>query len=291
MNDLVLAKVYTTEVFTKDGGVDEVLSDLEKRVAEFKPDTTTAKGRGEIITFAANIARSKTGLKKLGNDFLADQKAKMKAVDKERTRLWDAIEAMQKEVRKPVTEWEEKDKERIAGHEDKIKKIVELGNQCAIGLESLEFMGAECHNMIEEASDSVLYSWQEFEARAKKEYDTTIKKIKVAIEKRKEHDAEQVKREEDQAELTKLRKEAAEREQKDRKDKIAADATGNAKCEETAKETVEKNERLRIESLKEAQVWMDNIFINIEVQFNQYKNFNDFLHAVKEGKIEHLKIE
>lgn len=47
-------------------------------------------------------------------ELVADRKKELKAIDAEGARIWDELEALQKEVRQPLTEWENRDKERIA---------------------------------------------------------------------------------------------------------------------------------------------------------------------------------
>jgi colicin import membrane protein len=71
-------------------------------------DTTTAKGREECISHAAKVGKTKTGIEKLGKALVDPIKAESKVIDVERKFYKDELGALQAEVRKPVTLWEEK---------------------------------------------------------------------------------------------------------------------------------------------------------------------------------------
>ena len=111
--------------FFKPGASDELLSRLEAEVRTIAAslDISTDKGRAEIASLAYKVARTKTGLDEEGKRLVEGKKAEVKAVDQERARIWDRVESLQKEVRKPLTEWESAEKARIASQEEAIRTL------------------------------------------------------------------------------------------------------------------------------------------------------------------------
>lgn len=257
MSDLLIPKILTPEIFTNKG-IDPVLDDIKKKVAEFNPDISSEKGRGEIKSFAYKISRSKTALDALGKDLVAGWKEKTKLVDDERKRMRDELDMLKDQIRKPLTEWEEAERNRIVNHEMNIENIKGLG------INTLQQWQALPVDIIEENLKRVeLYKteeWQEFTAKANDAIAESLEKIESAIEKRNTYDKEQ-------AELEQLRKEKVERDEKEREEAIKREAAEKARLEaerkaeqearkkeaeaETAKAKLEQ-EKLRITQEKEA---------------------------------------
>lgn len=252
---IIIEKINALTVFT-DGGLDPILEKIEKEADARAAilDISTPEGREEIASLAHKIARSKTALDKMGKDLVAAQKEALKKVDVERARAWNRLEAKQKAIRAPLTEWEDRNKDRIANHENALAEI----NQLAVFLE--EPTSAEIEKRIARSVEIPgSRSWEEFTQRAeaahKQTYDALLKKL----EARKKHDVEQ-------AELARLRQEEADRRQKEHEERIAKEAADKAKAaaEEKARRDAEaeamrvkaeqekaEQERLRIQQEKE----------------------------------------
>jgi hypothetical protein len=255
--ELVISKALDPiEVFTSNG-LDPILERIERETLSIALDMSSAKGRKEIASLAHKVAVSKTTLDKLGKDLVSGWKDKAKKVDAERARAWDRLEVLQKQVRQPLTEWEEADKQRVERHEANLAEIVNSG---PFTLQNWQTLSVEVmRDRLAEVQKDAELDWQEFSVKARAAIESTSKAINSAIEKRASYDAEQ-------SELARLRNEEAERKQRDHEERLKAEAAEAARkaSEEKAKRQAEveakrvamekaqaEAERLRIQRQKE----------------------------------------
>lgn len=203
--------------------VDDFLKKLREQEMSVIGDISTERGRKDIVSRAYRIARIKTEVDSKGAAVKEDAAKIVKAVDEERRRIKGELEALQHEVRAPLTEWENAHKARIAAHEAAIVRISDLatmnGNEDA---DTLNRRRADALTIFEDSA------WEEFANRAKLAFKTTHDALSEAHARRVKHDAEQ-------AELAELRRKQAEEEQKDRDTRIAAEAAAKAKDDAEAK--------------------------------------------------------
>lgn len=218
-----------------DGGINDVLDAIEREVRSHVPDISTDKGRKAIASLAYKVAQSKTALDELGKNLVADWKAKSAAVDAERRKLRDRLDSLKEEVRRPLTEWEEAEKRRVAEHEAQIAVIITRGDDARNNWQTMDL--ADMKWALGSLSIFDAYDWEEFHVRGEAAIAQTSDCIKEAIDRREKYDAEQ-------AELARLRREAAERAKRDHEERIAKEAAEKAKRE--AEEKAER-ERQRIE--------------------------------------------
>lgn len=175
-----------------------------------------------------------------------------KLVDAERKRMRDILDALADEVRKPLDEFEAKEAARIEKHKANVDTLRPA---------PLDGMTADNIHMLLTciASVPVDETWEEFEAEAHRVKAATITAYQEALEKRKQYESEQ-------AELARLREEAAERARQDeiaRLQKEAADkarreaeeAAANAKAEAEKKAKAERDaaERRELELKLQAE--------------------------------------
>ena len=238
MSELLIVRDLTPAIFTNKG-VDPLLKDIREKVANFDADISTEEGRGEIKAFAYKISRLKIALDNMGKDLVSDWKNKSKLVDAERKRARDAIDKMRDAVRKPLTDWEDAEKERIEDHTLNINNLIGLGDYHLQNWQSLpvEDMQAQL-NQVESFKER---DWHEFSERANQVIPEAIEKIGTAIAKREAHDKEQ-------AELEEFRKEKAEREKHEYEEKLKAEAADKARieAEQKAKSKAEHMEREKV---------------------------------------------
>ena len=247
--------VTAVEVFTENG-LDPILERIEKEVRSLALDISTPKGRKEIASLARKIANSKTAIEELGKNLVTPLKEQAKKIDLERSRAWDRLEALQKEIRQPLTDWENSEKDRVAKHEAKLAEIILTGSHTAANWQTMpvEEMNDRLKQLLSDKTD-----WQEFSQRAKLALEAATDAIAAAILKRQKHDAEM-------AELVRLRKEEEERKQREYDEHIAKTAAEQARllAEEEARKAAEaeaarvaaekakaEQERLRIQREKE----------------------------------------
>jgi len=232
-----------------EGGLDELLAKIDKEARSHVPDLETDKGRKAIASIAAKVSKSKTYLDGLGKDLVSEWKNQAKVVDNKRKIMRDTLDELKIDVRKPLTEWENEEKERVDKITNLLQEILVLGNTCieqCLTL-SLDTMKENLAEISGEDPDNL----REFKDRYDDVKSSSIKKIQESIERREKHDS-------DQKELEDLR---IEKEKRDESDRIALEAEKTAEREENiAKEATEKAEREakaetdRIEKEKQAAI-------------------------------------
>jgi peptidoglycan DL-endopeptidase RipA len=234
---VVIAPETALEVYTADKGLDPYLDKIKKEVESFIPDISSKKGRDAIASMAYKVSQSKTYLDKTGKELVDKLKEQPKLVDAERKRMRDYLDALRDDVRKPLTDWETAEEERIAAIKKRLYSI-ELRLECS-DLDSDELQS----NIDSLTSLPMDESWQEFHTQAIIAKDRSIEALKTQLIKRKAYEAEQ-------AELAILRQEAAEREQKEREERIAREA---AEAERLKAELAAQAERQRVEAEAQAE--------------------------------------
>lgn len=227
-------------------GLDEVTAKIKAMAADLPADMSKKKNRDEVASFAYRIAKLKSAVEKEGAALSKEFKELPKKIDATRKQYKDALEALQHEVRQPVTDWEDAEKERVTTLERKLDWLNNWNDQ-------LERAPSEIikQRMAEVEAVELGEHWQEYETEAGRAKDAALTGLRDLL-------ATTEKREAEQAELERLRKEAEEREQKDREARIAQEAAEKAKQEQAealAKAQAEKElaEQRRIAAEKQAE--------------------------------------
>ncbi|MBH3729033.1 hypothetical protein I5M03_27950 [Pseudomonas aeruginosa] len=224
----VPAKETALQVYSAANGLDPFLAKIREEIDGFVPDVTTRKGREAIASIAYKVARSKTALDNVGKELVAELKEVPKKIDAERKRMRDLLDSWQAEVRSPLTEWEEAEAARVARHQGEIDKI-NLRLECR-DLDSIELKA----NIAWLEGLAISEAWEEFEAEAARAKDKALIALRESLVAREKFEAEQ-------AELERLRAEAAAREQKEREERIAREAAEQARRQEEAKAQAERD--------------------------------------------------
>lgn len=233
MSDLiVLEEVKAIEVFTVEG-IDPLIEGIREKARSVAPDMTTKKGRDQVRSLAANIAKSKTAIDNMGKDLTADWAAKKKIVDNSRKKFREEMDALKEEVRAPLTEYEEREKAEEARKQAVYDEIVYLGQKTeddhVFTLEELEAHKARLDSIIIDESLGKL----ELDClKAKKRSTENLNKL-IA-------DAQEAKSK--QEELERFQREEAERKQREHEERIAREAAEKAKREAEEKALREKQE-------------------------------------------------
>lgn len=214
---LLPKKENAIQVFSTEKGLDPFLAHIRAEIDGFIPDVTTKKGREAIASMAYKVAKSKTALDNMGKDLVAELKEIPRKIDAERKRMRDTLDAWKDEVRKPLTDFELAEQARI----DAIKARIE-------SLNAFKAYGSDGDKSVyvEELKSVKAFvideSLGEFQAEAARLKDDAIAHLERYIADREKYEAEQ-------AELARLRAEAAAREQKEREERIAREAAENAR--------------------------------------------------------------
>lgn len=98
-------------VFTSEKGLDPFLSKVKAEIDGFTPDVSSKKGRDEVASMAYKISQTKSYLDKTGKELVDKLKQQPKAVDGERKRMRELLDSWRDEVRNPLTELEDAEKE------------------------------------------------------------------------------------------------------------------------------------------------------------------------------------
>lgn len=223
------------QVFSAPAGLDPYLAKIKEELDAFVPDVTTKKGRDAIASIAHKVARSKTALDNIGKELVAELKDVPKKIDAERKRMRDTLDQWKDDVRRPLTEWEDAEAARVAGHTDRLRMLNEYAAEAA--QYDAEYLASKIAQL---EAMSVDESWQEFESEAHRAKSAALDCLRTALVKRQAYDAEQ-------AELARLRAEAAAREQVEREARIAREAEERAKAKAEATAQAEREAVIRRE--------------------------------------------
>ena len=227
--------------FFKPNGSETVLAALKDEVRKQAAllDISTETGRAAIASLAYKVARSKTALDEQGKDLVTAIKKQSGEIDTERRHVREEMDALKEEIRKPLTDWENAEKDRIAGHEGALAAIAESPEFGAT--ETVE----ELHTRLGFLNNFPARDWQEFKARADKALSDEILRTEGLL-------ARTEKREAAIAEAKRLYDEAVECAIKKREEdaaKAATEAANRRAAEQAriAREAAER-ERQRIEN-------------------------------------------
>jgi hypothetical protein len=233
------------EIFTK-GGLDSLLAGIEQKVRAMPLDVSTSAGRDEIRSVAYKVARTKTALDSEAKKLTEGWRISTAQVNAERKRSQERLDALAEEVRSPLTEFEGREKVRIAAHEAALAEFSGL-----LGMlrshPNMEASLLEDHQR-DLAALNTGRNWEEFSNRATKQRAELTAYLAERITARKKFDA-------DQSELARLRKEEAERLVRERDERLKAEAAEKARAEagRIAKEAADAEARRVIEAAQKEQ--------------------------------------
>lgn len=242
------------QIFTENE-MDKLIREIRKKCEEFVPDTSTDKGRKEIASMSYKVSTSKTALEKLSKDLTDDWRQRVKSVDAVRISMASRLDALRDEVRKPLTDYEEAEKKKVADFDKIILDMEAEGKKC---IEDWQDIEQEHLKNIKETLNARSCKPEHEAWKEKFDYIRTIalERIDLALTKRALYEKEQAelkslreaeaKRQEEEAEAQRLQfikdaKEAEEKaklEEKARIEKERADAADLARKE--AKEEADK---------------------------------------------------
>jgi hypothetical protein len=238
--------------FFKPNGADAVLSALKTEVRKVAAtlDISTPGGREAIASLAYKVARSKTALDEQGKDLVSAIKKQSGEIDAERKRVRDELDALKDEVRKPLTDWENAEKERVAAHEEVIRQIEAIGClDCPLNLDEIEARAGQVSVLADR-------DWQEFKQRAMGVKAMAMESLSEAQDR-----AVEARRLREQAE--RLEAEAAERAIKEREEAAARSAR------EAAERRAEEQARLAREAADRERQRVENERIEAEARAKQ----------------------
>jgi colicin import membrane protein len=195
-----------------DGKLDEILERIKEDALNILTDPTTEKGRKEIKSIAYKVAQSKTFIDDTGKTLTEQWRAQTNKVNADRKKAETFLVNLQEQIRRPVTEHENREKARVKEREDAIEEIRSLA-QLSGPMEPAEYQARI--DRIEVISWR--YDFMEFTTKMQ-----TMKDGAIALLTAQKADREQAIA--DKARLDELERINAARIQAEREAKIAEDA-------------------------------------------------------------------
>ena len=199
------------QIFT--GGLDAVLADIATQAKSVPLDVTTEKGRKEIASVAHKVSKSKVALDEQGKALVEGVKKQVAVIDSERKRAREFLDNLRDEIRKPLTEFEEREEARLEGHRQAIDDIEAL-TQFDQYMPTAEAIREKISSGVWITARS--RDWQEFTGRANEAIDAVGSKLGQMLADRERRDAQEAEAARLKAENDRLEREARERRIADR---------------------------------------------------------------------------
>ena len=226
------------EAFKVEGGTRALFERVSENARSVVFDMGVKKDRESLKSFAYSLARIKTTVDNHGKELVSGIKQQAAVIDADRKFWRDNMELLQEEIRKPLTDFERAEKDRVAKHEGFISEIKNLSIQensnSQMIRDDIEFLTNEV------VVDSSL---EEYEEQAKLAKFETLEALRAALASREKYEAEQ-------AELERLRIAEQQRIQQEREAQIAREAAEKAthEAEEKARLEAERVQREKAEA-------------------------------------------
>ena len=239
-------------VFTGESDALELLLvQIETEALAVVADVKTNKGRAEIRSNAANVAKAKVRIDDAGKLLVADLKDLPKKVDASRKAVRDRLDALRDRVRQPLTDWEA-EQEAIEAAEKAKRLFLQDWDTAILENERFDF----------EAEKAALRAEQEaIEAKRLADEKAEVERLAIIqAEKDKAEREERIKQE--AIEYEQLRQKVAKEKAESEKlaaEKMAALAIENARLEKIAAEQAAINmakqtEERRLKAIEDARI-------------------------------------
>lgn len=225
--------------FQTENGVQSLFDRMAEQARSIIPDVSTKKGRDAIASQAYKVSKSKTAVDNHGKELVAGIKAQAAVIDKDRKAWRDQCDALRDEIRKPLDDWEQAEKDRVAKHENAIKEITDFLLPENINVDA-EILASNIR-YLEKVPMGTMF--EEYEEKIKIAKLETLEALRAALASREKYEAEQ-------AELERLRQAEILRQQQEREAQIAREAAEKAtrEAEEKARFEAERVEREKREA-------------------------------------------
>lgn len=192
-----------TALFQTAEAVDPIIARIRAEVMSQAPDLTTDKGRKAIASLAYKVSTSKTALDAAGETLIEDARKQVDVVNAARKKIRDKLDKLRDEVRKPLTDWEAAEDARVQRIKDTLAALRTHG-----------LTGEETSGQVKERADDIKLieitdDFGEYLDQANAAREATLSTLRGMYAAAK-------KREDQEAELDKLRAEAAARDEADR---------------------------------------------------------------------------
>lgn len=205
--------------------LDKVCKAARAKAATYDPGT--AAGRAALVSLAAQASTTRAEMTRQAKAVTEKWRKETAAVNAGRKTLEEGLAELRDEIRAPVTKWEAAEEQRKAAHVEAMKVFDTSASSAMDAPEDIRAALAAVE------TSPLGECWEEYEEEA-------AEKRRIALEWHRNNLTVAEKRVADEAELTKLRAEAADRARRDAE-------------EAAAKEAAELAERQRLEAEERAK--------------------------------------
>ena len=219
-----VTKESALKILSSEDETNRIIEQVRQAVSGEVPDLTTKKGRDRIKSLASRVAKSKTTIDGFGKDLVKPIKEQAKAIDANRKILRDELDALKAEVRQPLTDFENAERERIENHNEAIRYINELGK--LVGDDGAPYSSDYLKASLDEVFAVVCTEdcCDEFAEQYASAKAAAISSLKPAIER-------QVKAEAETKELEELRQLKAQKEHEEHEAQLKTEAAEQARLD------------------------------------------------------------
>ena len=223
------------EAYKTEGGAQSLFDRIAEQARSVVPDLSTDKGRKAIASMARKVASSKTAFDAHGKELKEQYTVITSKIDADRKLFRDQCDALRDEIRKPLTDWENADKQRIIDIEVRINGLKQqFGSSLSVDIQN---------DIDRIQAIEIDDSFMEFQDKAKLQKYETIELLSKLLAEAKESEAKQ-------AELEALHIAEQDRLQREHEERIAREATEKAtrEAEEKARFEAERVQREKLEA-------------------------------------------
>lgn len=205
---IVIEKKTAAAAFHDDAEVTKFYDLVKEKTLELTSgaDVATKKGRDAIRSTAAKISKAKTALDRIGADEAEEARKQVNLIDGRRKSMREKFDELRDETRKPLSDWEEAEKERVTKIEETIAKIRELG-RIAFGETARQIQ-----DRIDQLPTHDLDFYAEFKDEAQLVLETSYNALVQARTVQENREKEQAELEEQRRELAKMQEDQRNRE-------------------------------------------------------------------------------
>ena len=224
------------KAFKDPDGLEPLLVAIEQECRAAPVVLNTKNGRDNIASLAYKIARTKTTLDEIGKGLNAEHQQQIDLVNGSRNKAWARLEALQKEIRKPLTEWEEAEKVRIENHE---KALADM-TAAAIFADDIEPPTSEYVRERIARIQGIDRDWEEYETRSRRIKGETLAALDVFLQ--------DALRREEEARIAEEKRKEEERLAQEVRDRAIAEAAAKAAREAAEQKAKEDAAALAIQT-------------------------------------------
>lgn len=304
----------TPEQIFVPGTMDPILAAIRDEVTRQAAvlDISTEPNRKALAALAFKVTKSKTFIEGQRKSLVAGEKKRLQAIDSEGRRIWDILEGIATEVRQPLTEWEQIDKDRVLSHEATLDmlsmaKTVPFGSSAA----DIQSVIAKVEAVDPATTEEYVLLTVQRKAEALRELAAALKTTQEVEAQKAENDrlrAESAERQSQETAIAAARiaREQAEKDAEAEKVRIVKEAEDRvALAERKAAQAVEE-ERARAAEAKEQEAaatakreqnkkHVSKIHKEIRdalltVSLDNVLDLDAIINAIDQGKIPHVSI-